>query len=108
MRYSTYINGNKKEVIVVSSYAKKLVRGIAKCAPGDEFDIQKGYELAKLRCDLKIAEKRTKRAKKVFSNSLIQLNQAKNKYENMRKYWLDASNEKDFLEKKLKELSISL
>lgn len=59
-RYNYHVAGNK--VICTSTYAKKCVRGVAKCAPGDEFDLEKGKELAKLRCDLKVAKKRRQRA----------------------------------------------
>jgi len=40
----------------------KPVRGVAKCAPNDEFDINKGKELAAARCNLKVAQKRVKKA----------------------------------------------
>jgi len=59
-RYKYHVAGNK--VICSSTYAKKRVRGIAKCAPEDKFDIEKGRELARLRCDLKVAKKRRQRA----------------------------------------------
>ena len=49
-------------VVCVSSYAGKPVKGRAKCAPMDEFDLDKGKELAQARCDVIIAEKRQKRA----------------------------------------------
>lgn len=50
------------EVIAVSTFAKRMVRGVAKCDPRDEFDHKKGEALAIARCDLKVAEKRMKRA----------------------------------------------
>ena len=57
-----YIVADNK-VICISRYAKKAVRGIAKCAPDDSFDVETGKKLAKLRCDLKVAEQRYKNAK---------------------------------------------
>ena len=39
-KYRYYTAGNK--IIAVSTYAGKTVRGIAKCAEGDTFDIEKG------------------------------------------------------------------
>lgn len=59
-RYSIYHNGN--QIIVVSTYAKKPVRGVAKCDPRDEYNHEFGEKLARARCDLKIAEKRLTRA----------------------------------------------
>lgn len=49
-------------VVCVSSYAGKPIKGRAKCAPTDEFALDKGKELAQARCDTIIAEKRQKRA----------------------------------------------
>lgn len=50
------------QVIAVSSFAGKTVRGVAKCNPADNFDSEKGVALATARCGVKIAEKRVKRA----------------------------------------------
>lgn len=63
MRYKYYTD-NKTVVVAISTYAGKPVRGVAKCSAEDEFDFQKGATLAKLRCDLKIADKRVNRAAK--------------------------------------------
>lgn len=59
-KYKIFVGPNK--VIAVSTYAGKAVRGVAKCAPGDNFDIEKGKDLAIARCAAKIAEKRLRRA----------------------------------------------
>ena len=53
--YKYYYVPEKKKVICVSHYAGKPVRGVAKCAPGDEFNVKIGERLARLRCDLKVA-----------------------------------------------------
>ena len=45
-------------VAAVRPYKGKTVRGVAKCAPNDEFDFEKGSHLAKLRCEQKIAKMR--------------------------------------------------
>ena len=60
-RYKYYTNGN--QVICVSSYAKIPVKGVAKCSPEDVFNEEIGKQLARLRCDAKIAKKRVKNAK---------------------------------------------
>ena len=59
-RYQYYFTKNK--VICVSHYAGRTVRGVAKCAPNDEFNEEFGKTLARLRCDVKVAELRYKRA----------------------------------------------
>ena len=57
------VNG-KQTVSARSTYAGKTVKGYAKCDPRDEFDVEKGKELAAARCNARIAEKRFKRAQK--------------------------------------------
>lgn len=59
-RYNFYIAGNK--VICVTTFAKKPVRGVAKCAPSDNFDLETGRKLAQLRCDVKVAQRRLDKA----------------------------------------------
>lgn len=54
------------KVIALSTYAGKVVRGIAKCSPQDKFDEEYGKALAAARCNLKVAEKRFKRADKMY------------------------------------------
>lgn len=65
-RYKFYDYNDKDSgahvVVCVSSYAGKPVKGRAKCAPNDNFDLDKGKVLAQARCDEVIAEKRRKRA----------------------------------------------
>ena len=59
-KYKFYTNGSR--VIAVSTYAGRTVRGIAVCHADDEFSLEKGKQLAALRCAEKIARKRLSRA----------------------------------------------
>ena len=47
-------------IVAVSSYAGQTIRGVAKCHPKDVWSQAKGERLARLRCKVKIAEKRYK------------------------------------------------
>ena len=60
-KYQFYTDG-KTKVIAVSTYAGKVVRGVAKCDANDTFSLEKGKELAAARCNQKIAKKRLTRA----------------------------------------------
>lgn len=87
-KYRYYTAGNK--IIAVSTYAGKTVRGVAKCAEGDTFDLEKGKRLAALRCAEKIAFKRAERAmdKVVEAQKKVQVAQV---YRNkMDVYYADA------------------
>lgn len=88
MRYRFIQAGNK--VICISTYAKKVVKGIAKCSPNDEFDIEIGKELAKLRCDVKIADKRANRAAEKYIEAEDNLFEANQYFSDMRSYYFDS------------------
>lgn len=60
-KYRVYKHDN--EIIAISSFAGRDVKGIAKCDPRDTYSEQKGLALAEARCDNKICNKRVKRAK---------------------------------------------
>ena len=66
MKYSLdkykFINHSNREVIAISTYAGKTVRGVAKLTPGDTFDEEAGKKLAAARCNEKVARKRLARA----------------------------------------------
>lgn len=92
-RYRFIEAGNK--IICISTYAKKVVRGVAKCSPNDNFDIEIGKKLAQLRCDEKIADKRANRALDKYFEAEEILAEAKAYYDDMRKYYLDSEYKHD-------------
>ena len=92
-RYQTYTVGESK-VIVVSRYAGKVVRGVAKCSPGDTYDKEKGEKLARLRCDAKISEKRVARSQEAYADALEKLAAAQKRVDAMQNYMHDAAVEK--------------
>lgn len=57
-RYRVYQNEN--QVIVITHHRGKSIRGIAKCSPEDKFDLERGIQIAKCRCDLKLMNKKQK------------------------------------------------
>lgn len=92
-RYRFIEAGNK--IICISTYAKKVVKGIAKCSPNDNFDIEIGKRLAQLRCDEKIADKRANRALDKYLEAGEILAEAKMYFDDMRQYYLDSENKHD-------------
>ena len=87
-KYRYYTNGNK--VIAVSTYAGKTVRGVAKCAPEDEFDLETGKKIAAARCAVRIAEKRVARAEQKVEEANVMLGRARAHYDKMDDYMYDA------------------
>jgi hypothetical protein len=92
-RYRFFKTDNK--IICLSTYAKKPVRGIAKCSPNDTFDIEIGKKLAQLRCDEKVADKRADRALDKYLEAENILFEAKAYYDDMKKYYLDSEDKHD-------------
>ena len=90
-KYKYYID-NKKNIIAVSTYAGKTVKGVAKCDPRDAFDVEKGKDLAAARCDYKVAQKRERRAEKKCAEAAAVLAKAYNYFEKMNKYQQDSIN----------------
>lgn len=88
-KYKFYTD-NSKEVIVVSTYARKNVRGVARCNPQDDFNYEIGKQIAKARCDLKIAEKRVKRAREKYDAATEAFNKAAVEVDKATKYLLSA------------------
>ena len=90
----TFVTHTRKdgrvEVIAISTFAGKPVRGKAICAQSDTFDYQKGQELAAARCNDKIAVKRYNRAKQKLAEAEKAVADAAKFYDAMRHYQEDA------------------
>lgn len=93
-RYKFYDYNDKESgshvVVCVSSYAGKPVKGRAKCAPNDSFDLDKGKTLAQARCDAVIAEKRKKRAMAKVLDAYTAYTEASFYLEDMDQYAKDS------------------
>ena len=88
-KYKVFTN-SKNEIIAVSTYAGKTVKGVAKCDPRDSFDKSKGEQLAIARCAAKIAEKRRKRAERKVAEAKRLVDEAQAYLERMNSYFSDA------------------
>lgn len=103
----TYTNSNNK-VYCMRYYAGKTVKGIAKCAPADTFNLEDGKKLARARCDAKVAEKRLKRITKKFEEAREELVAAANKAEYMQQLFEEAINSLNKANWDLQELENNL
>lgn len=107
MKYQYYVAAPNK-VIAVSQYAGKRVKGYAKCDPQDEFDLEIGKKLAKLRCDEKIAEKRVKRAADKLVKATSALKDAEKHAEAMNNYFTESQEELNAIKKALQHARADL
>ncbi len=105
----TYIHDdNTNKVIALSTYAGKTVRGIAKCDPRDEFDLEAGKDLAAARCNVKVAKKRLHRAMKKKIEAMEALLEAKRHYDQMSQYLDDSTYAANVAVRELKTLETKL
>lgn len=98
------VDKENRTVKCLSSFAGVPVQGIAKCDPEDEFDETYGAEIAKARCDLKIAEKRRKRSLKKYYEALVAAQVANERLSRMKAYMKDAEAEYSSMLKFVKRL----
>ena len=89
--YKYKIDKEHGVVVAISTFAHKKVAGVAKCAPGDTFDEEKGKALAAARCNLKIANKRRKWAAQCLAESIEIAAFWAKRESDMQKYFLDTS-----------------
>ena len=83
------------QVIALSTYAGKTVRGVAKCHPADveKYTVGEGMELAAARCAEKIAQKRLARATRKMKEAEEILAAAQRHYNDMQEYYASAHEE---------------
>ena len=81
------------EIIAMSTYAGKVVKGRAKCHPNDNYNYELGKRIAAARCGLKIAEKRMKRADNCCVEAVDELAKANKKVSDMINYYTDSVDE---------------
>ena len=90
-KYKYIVDVDTKKVICLSSYGGKTVRGIAKCNDTDTFDETVCKQLAKLRCDAKIALMRAMHASNQYAAALSAAAIANARVQKMRQFSEDAA-----------------
>lgn len=100
-----YYTTPDNRVICTSTYAGKTVRGIAKCADSDVFDIEFGKRLAKARVDYKVARKREERAHIKYIEAVGLRNIAIDNVLRATYYYDDAIQQLEEAEQTLKDLT---
>ena len=92
--YVKYVDKNTgaNVTICVSHFAGKPVRGVARCNPTDKYDEQYGEELARLRCDEKIAMKKINNARNKYNAVVDKMSELTNYMEKYLNYHRDSVN----------------
>ena len=89
-KYKYVINEEKRTIVALSTFAGRVVRGVARCSPNDPWDVEAGKKLAEARCSAKIAHKRLERAEIMAKCANEGLEYYKEQAEKYAKYELDA------------------
>lgn len=89
-KYQYYVSDNKT-VYAVSTYAGKTVRGKATCHMEDKFSLEKGKTIAALRCNVKVAQKRKKRAEEQLIKIFEEIKKINQHCEEIQRYYDDAT-----------------
>ena len=104
-KYFQYKNENGGTTIAAAStYGGHTVKGYAKCNPEDEFNFERGKELAAARCNMKIANKRVARAAEKYMEAVAAIAKAQAHFEEMKQYYMDAVDQADEASENLKNL----
>ena len=102
-RYRVYRNEN--QIIVVTHYRGKPVRGIAKCSPKDKFNLDRGIQIAKCRCNLKLLRKKQKNDIEQYVELRRAYLDITDKLESIPQKLLTRVNEMEHIENLLSELT---
>jgi hypothetical protein len=95
-------------VIALSTFAGKAVKGTAKCMESDEFSLEAGKKLAAARCDAKVCNKRVRRARKKLLEVSKKIDGLEELHRKMFQYYNDALEEAINSIKRLDEIQQSM
>lgn len=102
-KYKFFTNPKTNEVIAVSTFAGRTVKGHAKCHSNDAFNLEIGQKLAALRCGQKIALKRVARARRCVERAKYEYEHALEMLVKMIGYQNDSEGELAEIESELAE-----
>jgi hypothetical protein len=89
-KYHFYYNEANLTVVCTTMYKGQLVRGIAKCDPDDNFNIDLGKTLAYMRCKVKFARKKFKHSLRASNEAFVAANRAKYNLDKAREFMCDS------------------
>ena len=107
-RCKFYYNKDEQTIICTTLYKGQAVRGIAKCNPEDEFDLELGKKLAYLRCRKKFLRKKMKRALKAERDAIVAEARAKYNLDSAREFVSDSEMQLSSVINELEEFEVKL
>ena len=102
--YKFHIDEKNKKVIAITHYAGRVIRGIAKCAPEDIFNLELGKRIAVARAEEKVAKAKARNAATKFLQASVAADAAEKRFDEMKQYYMDAIDQLDEAEEFLENL----
>lgn len=103
--YNIYVDGKNRAVIAVCRYAGRNVRGVAKCSPDDEFNLDYGTRLAIARCEEKVARIKIRNASTKYLAAAKAADEAEKRFSEMKQYYMDSVDQLDNAIEEVKKIS---
>lgn len=107
-KYHFYYHLENHTIVCTTLYKGKMVRGIAKCSPEDDFSLETGKNLAYLRCKTKFLRKKLKRAYNAKRDAVIAEARARNNLNKAYEFVSDSDIQLEVAENELREFESSL
>ena len=104
--YKFYVNEDKGEVIAVTRYGGRAIKGIAKCSPEDIFNLELGKRIAVARAERKVAKAKLRNASVKYCEAAAAADAAVKRYEKMKQYYIDSVDQLDETTEILSSLEI--
>lgn len=89
-KYRFIVYPEKRQVIAITHDAGKIIRGVATCAPEDEFDEELGKRIAAAKANIKVAKRRSRRASELYIQAVEEVTQAQQKLEHYKQFLCDS------------------
>lgn len=99
--YSFHVDEKGKKVIAVTHYAGHTIKGIAKCAPEDTFDVELGCKIAVAKAEVKVAKAKRRNAATKYCEAAKAADIAEHRYNKMKQYYIDSVDQLDDARKQL-------
>lgn len=100
-KYHFYHNAAANLIVCTTNYKGQTIRGVAKCSPDDNFDIETGKKLAYLRCRLRYMKKKAKRARAAYGEAVVAEAKARDHLRDMTEFMQDAEGQIEVASKEL-------
>lgn len=106
--YYFYESPTNRSIICTTYYKGKIIKGIAKCDPNDDFDLETGRRLAYLRCKKKFLKRKYARAIETYSEAYSAFIKAEKYKDKTADFLIDVKSDFADAKKELAQFEVEL